>query len=108
MSDTQNYREFELYGLQPSEWQWALDNDAVHGIGYALEDPVAVRDTTDDADDHRKTYVILADPEDAANAVVEINQWITELPDRNSPEEFDAHGFVSALSRVALAQEVDG
>jgi len=80
MTDSKPYREFVVDRLLPSEVQWALHHDAVHGIAYAFENPIAVTDASDDPDDARQTYLIRADPEDVANAIVEINEWIIDQP----------------------------
>jgi hypothetical protein len=107
MTNREDYRNYAVRGLLPSEVQWALSHDAVHGIAFAFENPVAVTDTTEDLDDGRKTYLIRADPKDVANAIVEINEWIIDQ-DRNSPDALDAIGFVRALSREGLLENVEG
>lgn len=106
MTDSETYREIAVDRLAPSEVQWALNNDEVHGIAYAFENPVAVVDASDDPDDDRKTYLIRAKPEDVAYAIVEINEWIIDQP-RDSAGALDAHRFVTALSREGLFEKVE-
>ena len=107
MTDSESYREFAVGPLLPSEVQWALNNDQVHGIADVLKDPVAIVDVaSDDPDEDRKTYLIRANPDDVANAIVNINDWIADRP-HGSPGALDAHGFVTALSSEGLTENAE-
>lgn len=71
--DDHDYRNLAVNRLRPSELQWALNHDAVHGIAYAFKNPVAVAESIDDPDDDRLTYLIRVKRDDLANALGKIN-----------------------------------
>ena len=95
------YRNLAVNRLRPSELQWALNHDAVHGIAYAFRHPVAVADSIDDPHDDRKTYLIRVRRDHLANALGRINDWIVNNP---GPAGMQAYGFVRALSREGLSE----
>ncbi len=101
--DEKEYRNLAVNRLRPSELQWALNHDAVHGIAYAFKNPVAVADATDDPNDDRKTYLVRVKHEDLAKALGKINQWIVENPGKAG---MHAYGFVRALSREVFGERV--
>jgi hypothetical protein len=103
-SDGNDYRNLAVKGLRPSELQWALNHDAVHGIGYALKNPVAVAEASDDPNDDRQTYLIRVKRDDLANALGKINEWIVKNPGKAGMHAF---GFVRALSREGLERVTD-
>lgn len=100
-SDDIEYRNLAVNRLRPSELQWALNNDAVHGIAYAFRHPVAVAESTDDPEDDRKTYLVRVRRDDLARALGKINEWIVENPGTAGMQAF---GFVRALSREGLTE----
>jgi hypothetical protein len=99
------YRNLAVNRLRPSEVQWALNHDAVHGIAYAFRNPVAVAESIDDPQDDRKTYLIRVRRDDLANALGKINDWIVKNP---GPAGMQAYGFVRALSREGLSERKTG
>jgi hypothetical protein len=103
-SDQNEYRNLAVNGLRPSELQWALNNDAVHGIAYAFKNPVAVAEASDDPNDNRETYLIRVKRDELANALGKINEWIVKNPGRAGLHAF---GFVRALSREGLESVTD-
>ena len=103
-SDENEYRNLAVNGLRPSELQWALNNDAVHGIAYAFKNPVAVAEASDDPNDDRETYLIRVKRDEVANALAKINEWIVKNPGRAGMHAF---GFVRALSREGLERVAD-
>lgn len=100
-----DYRNLAVNRLRPSEIQWALNHDAVHGIAYAFKNPVAVADSVEDPDDDRKTYLVRVKRDDLANALEKINEWIFDNP---GPAGMQAYGFVRALSREGLTERATG
>jgi hypothetical protein len=96
------YRNLAVNRLRPSELQWALNNDSVHGIAYAFRNPVAVAESIDDPHDERKTYLIRVRRDDLASALGKINDWIVRNP---GPAGMQAYGFVRALSREGLSEK---
>lgn len=100
-----DYRNLAVNRLRPSEIQWALNHDAVHGIAYAFKNPVAVAEATEDPGDDRKTYLIRVKRDDLANALDKINEWILDNP---GPSGMQAYGFVRALSREGLTDRAIG
>ncbi len=103
-SDEDEYRNLAVNGLRPSEVQWALDNDAVHGIAYAFKNPVAVAEASDDPNDDRETYLVRVKRDELANALGKINEWIVKNPGRSGMHAF---GFVRALSREGVERVSD-
>ena len=103
-SDENEYRNLAVNGLRPSELQWALNHDAVHGIAYAFKNPVAVAEASDDPNDDRQTYLIRVKRDEVANALAKINEWIVKNPGRAGMQAF---GFVRALSREGLERVAD-
>jgi hypothetical protein len=103
-SDENDYRNLAVNGLRPSELQWALNHDAVHGIAYAFKNPVAVAEASDDPNDDRKTYLIRVKRAELATALGKINEWIGKNPGRAGMHAF---GFVRALSREGLERVTD-
>ncbi len=103
--DDDDYRNLAVNRLRPSEVQWALNHDAVHGIAYAFRNPVAVAESSDDPEDDRKTYLVRVKRDDLANALGKINEWIVENP---GPGGMQAFGFVRALSREGLTERRTG
>jgi hypothetical protein len=103
-SDDNGYRNLAVKGLRPSELEWALNHDAVHGIGYAFKNPVAVAEASDDPNDDRQTYLIRVRRDDLANALGKINEWIVKNPGKAGMHAF---GFVRALSREGLDRVTD-
>jgi len=99
--DDSDYRNLAVNRLRPSELQWALNHDSVHGIAYAFKNPVAVAEAGDDPGDDRKSYLVRVKRDDLANALGKINDWITENP---GPAGMQAFGFVRALSREGLTE----
>lgn len=97
--DDNGYRNLAVNRLRPSEIQWVLNNNAVHGIAYAFKNPVAVAESSDDPEDDRQTYLVRVKRDDLANALEKINDWITENP---GPAGMQAFGFVTALSREGI------
>lgn len=104
-NEDHDYRNLAVNRLRPSELQWALDHDAVHGIAYAFKYPVAVADSIDDPGGDRKTYLIRVKRDDLAKALGRINEWIIENP---GPAGMQAFGFVRALSREGLTERTAG
>jgi len=104
-SDENDYRNLAVNRLRPSELNWALDHDAVHGIAYAFKNPVAVAEASDDPEDDRKTYLVRIKREDLANAMRNINDWILQNPGRAG---MHAYGFVRALSREVVSERHTG
>ena len=102
--DENDYRNLAVKGLRPSELQWALNHDAVHGIGYAFKNPVAVVEASDDPNDDRETYLIRVRRDHLANALGKINEWIVKNPGKAGMHAF---GFVRALSREGLERVAD-
>ena len=100
-----DYRNLAVNRLRPGELNWALNNDAVHGIAYTFRNPVAVAGSIDDPQDDRKTYLIRVKREDLANALRKINDWIVKNP---GPAGMRAYGFVRALSREGLSERKTG
>jgi hypothetical protein len=103
-SEENDYRNLAVNGLRPSEIQWALNNDAVHGIAYAFKNPVAVAEASDDPNDDRETYLIRVKRDEVANALEKINDWIVKNPGRAGMHAF---GFLRALSREGLERVAD-
>jgi hypothetical protein len=103
-SDENEYRNLAVIGLRPSEIQWALNHDAVHGIAYAFKNPVAVAEASDDPNDDRQTYLIRVRRDELANALAKINEWIAKNPGRAGMHAF---GFLRALSREGLERVTD-
>ena len=103
-SEENEYRNLAVNGLRPSEIQWALNNDAVHGIAYAFKNPVAVAEASDDPNDDRETYLIRVKRDEVANALEKINDWIVKNPGRAGMHAF---GFLRALSREGLERVAD-
>jgi hypothetical protein len=103
-SDESDYRNLAVNGLRPSELDWALNHNAVHGIAYAFKNPVAVAEASDDPNDNRKTYLIRVKRDDLANALGKINEWIVKNPGMAGMHAF---GFVRALSREGLERVTD-
>ena len=99
--DDIEYRNLAVNRLRPSELQWALNNDAVHGIAYAFRHPVAVAESSDDPEDDRQTYLVRVRRDDLAKALGKINDWIVENPGTAGMQAF---GFVRALSREGLTE----
>ena len=104
-ADDNDYRNLAVKELRPNELLWALNHDTVHGIAYAFKNPVAVADSSDDPDDHRKTYLIRVRRDDLAHALRKINEWVIENP---GPAGMHAYGFVRALSREGLSERKAG
>lgn len=104
-ADDHDYRNLAVNRLRPSEIQWALNHDAVHGIAYAFKNPVAVAESTEDPSDDRKTYLVRVKRDDLANALEKINEWIFDNP---GPAGMQAYGFVRALSREGLTERTSG
>jgi hypothetical protein len=100
-----DYRNLAVNRLRPSELQWALNHDAVHGIAYAFRNPVAVAEASDDPQDNRKTYLVRVKRDDLAKALEKINDWIRENP---GPAGMHAYGFIRALSREGLTERKTG
>ncbi|MFZ1177106.1 MAG: hypothetical protein WAO15_12750 [Mycobacterium sp.] len=100
-----DYRNLAVNRLRPSELQWALNHDAVHGIAYAFKHPVAVAESSDDPEDDRKTYLVRVKHDDLASALGKINEWIIKNP---GPAGMQAFGFVRALSREGLTERKTG
>ena len=103
-SDENDYRNLAVKGLRPGEIKWALNHDAVHGIGYAFKNPVAVAEASDDPNDDRQTYLIRVRRDDLANALGKINEWVVKNPGKAGMHAF---GFVRALSREGLEHVTD-
>ncbi|WP_156690372.1 hypothetical protein [Mycobacterium sp. Marseille-P9652] len=103
--DEDEFRNLAVNRLRPGELQWALNNDAVHGIAYAFKNPVAVADSLDDPHDDRKTYLIRVRRDDLASALGKINDWIVKNP---GSAGMQAYGFVRALSREGLSERKTG
>jgi hypothetical protein len=103
--DENDYRNLAVNRLRPSELQWALNHDAVHGIAYAFKNPVAVAESSDDPNDDRKTYLVRVRRDDLAKALGNITDWITRNP---GPGGMHAFGFVRALSREGLSERKAG
>ena len=99
------YRNLAVNRLRPAELRWALNHDAVHGIGYAFKNPVAVAGSLDDPHDDRKTYLVRVRRDDLATAFDKINDWIAKNP---GPAGMQAYGFVRALSREGLGEHRAG
>jgi len=104
-NDYDDYRNLAVNRLRPSELQWALNHDAVHGIAYAFKNPVAVAEASDDPGDDRKTYLVRVRRDDLAKALGKINEWISENPGLAGMQ---AYGFVRALSREGLSERIAG
>jgi hypothetical protein len=102
--DENDYRNLAVNGLRPSELEWALNHDVVHGIAYAFKNPVAVAEASDDPNDDRETYLIRVRRDDLANALEKINQWIVKNPGKAGMRAF---GFLRALSREGLERVTD-
>jgi len=100
-----DFRNLAVNRLRPSELQWALNHDAVHGIAYAFRNPVAVAESIDDPQDDRKTYLIRVRRDDLAIALGKINDWIVKNP---GTAGMQAYGFVRALSREGLSERKAG
>ncbi len=103
-NDENDYRILAVNGLRPSELAWALNHDAVHGIAYAVKNPVAVAEATDEPGDDRQTYLIRVKRDDVAKALEKINEWIVRNPGKAGMHAF---GFVRALSREGLERISD-
>jgi hypothetical protein len=104
-SHDNDYRNLAVNRLRPSELQWALNHDAVHGIAYAFKNPVAVAESSDDPADDRKTYLVRVRRDDLAKALGKINDWIVQNPGKAGMQAF---GFVRALSREGLTERETG
>jgi hypothetical protein len=100
-----DFRNLAVNRLRPAEVHWALNHDAVHGIGYAFRNPVAVAGALDDPHDDRKTYLVRVRRDDLAKAFDKINDWIAKNP---GPAGMQAYGFVRALSREGLSERRSG
>ena len=103
--DEDDYRNVAVNRLRPNELHWALNHDSVHGIAYALRNPVAVADSLDDPDDERKTYLIRVKRDHLARALDKINDWIATNP---GPAGMHAYGFLRALSREGRSEPRTG
>ncbi|WP_244975603.1 hypothetical protein [Mycobacterium kubicae] len=97
------YRNLAVDHLRPNEIRWALNHDAVHGIGYAFKNPLAVADANDDPGDDRKTYLVRVKRDDLAKAMSQINTWITRNP---GAAGIAAYGFLRALSREGAVERL--
>jgi hypothetical protein len=95
-SNDDGNRILAVNGLRPSELDWALNHDSVHGIAYAFKNPVAVAAASEDPADNRKTYLVQVKRDDLANALGKINDWIVNNPGKAGMHAF---GFLRALSR---------
>jgi hypothetical protein len=103
-SDDDNlYRNLAVDHLRPGEIRWALNHDAVHGIGYAFNNPLAVAEASNDPDDDRQTYLVRVRRTDLAKAIPAINDWIVRNP---GPSGIAAYGFLRALSREGLGERI--
>ena len=105
-NDRGGYRGVVLARLSPGAHKWALSHDDIHGIGYALKEPVAVEPVSDDPDDDRKAYMVRVKRRDLGPAIQNVNGWIGDCP-HGAPGANDAHEFVSALSREGLFESAD-
>jgi hypothetical protein len=103
-SNDDDYRNLAVKELRPSELDWALNHDVVHGIAYAFKNPVAIAEASDDPNDDRKTYLIQVKRDDLARALEKINEWIVKNPGKAG---MHAYGFVRALSREGLERRTD-
>jgi len=103
-SNEDEYRNLAVKELRPSELDWALNHDAVHGIAYAFKNPVAVAEASDDPGDDRLTYLIQVKRDDLAKALEKINEWIVKNPGKAGMHAF---GFVRALSREGVERISD-
>jgi hypothetical protein len=98
------YRNLAVNGLRPSELDWALNHNSVHGIAQAFRNPVAVAEASEDPGDDRKTFLVRVKHGDLANALEKINDWIVENPGKAGMHAF---GFLRALSREGLKRITD-
>jgi hypothetical protein len=103
-NDENAYRNLAVDRLRPKEIHWALNHDAVHGIAYAFNNPLAVTQASDDPNDDRKTYLVRVKRDDLAKAITKINEWIVENP---GSAGMAAYGFLRALAREGLAEHID-
>lgn len=103
-NDGNGYRILAVNGLRPSEVEWALNHDAVHGIAYAFKNPVAVAQASEDPGDDRVTYLIQVKRAEVTNALEKTNEWIAQNPGKAGMHAF---GFVRALSREGLERISD-
>jgi hypothetical protein len=103
-NDESDYRILAVNGLRPSEVDWALNHDAVHGIAYAFKNPVAVAPASDDPGDDRITYLVQVKRDDVTAALEKTNEWIAQNPGKAGMHAF---GFVRALSREGLERISD-
>lgn len=103
-NDDDGYRNLAVNGLRPSELDWALNHDAVHGIARAFRNPVAVVQASEDPDDDRTTYLVRIKRGDLANALEKINDWIVQNPGKAG---MHAYGFLRALSREGFSRITD-
>ena len=103
-NDESDYRILAVNGLRPSEVDWALNHDAVHGIAYAFKNPVAVAPASDDPGDDRITYLVQVKREQVTEALEKTNEWIAQNPGKAGMHAF---GFVRALSREGLERISD-
>jgi hypothetical protein len=102
-NDENAYRNLAVSRLRPSEIHWALNHDAVHGIAYAFNNPLAVTEASDDPHDDRKTYLVRVKRDDLAKAIPAINEWIAENP---GSAGIAAYGFLRALSREGVGERI--
>ena len=103
-NDENDYRILAVNGLRPSEVDWALNHDAVHGIAYAFKNPVAVAQASEDPGDDRITYLVQVKRDDVTKALEKTNEWIAHNPGKAGMHAF---GFVRALSREGLERISD-
>ena len=101
--DENDYRNLAVKGLRPRELQWALNHDAVHGIGYAFKNPVAVAEASDDPNDDRRPI------SSGSDAITWPMRWEKSTKRSSSPGKAGMHafGFVRALSREGLERVAD-
>jgi len=103
-SNEDEYRNLAVKELRPSELDWALNHDAVHGIAYAFKNPVAVAQASEDPGDDRITYLVQVKRDEVTNALEKTNEWIAQNPGKAG---MHAYGFVRALSREGLERISD-
>ena len=103
MAEDQNeYRDIE-FTIYADDLAWALNNDALHGIAYALKAPIWDEPTSDDLEDSRRRLLIRVKRDDLDNAMDKLESLAGDLP-QSDPTQVHAHGVVSALYREGLRE----
>ena len=106
MSEEQNECRDLVLTIDADDLDWALKNDAVHGIADALSKPIVDEPVNDDPDDKRRRLMIRVKRDDLDHALNKLENLAGELP-QSDPTQMHAHRVVSALYQEGLVERTD-